>query len=121
MNAIRGAIIAVISSLFISMLFAYIFRFPIPMGGLVGPVGGINPYGINVFEQMQAVFFAWVFYGAFGGFIVVPAFGAIAGFIVGRKRAGSENKNRLIMLWSTVASGIPVLFLSTLDYIIGPW
>jgi small neutral amino acid transporter SnatA (MarC family) len=76
---------------------------------------------MNVVEVLDSVVVAWVFYGVLGDFIVIPVFGAIAGFIAGRKNANSENKNRMIVLWSIVASGIPVLFLSTLDYIIFPW
>ena len=33
MNALKGAVIAVTSSLLVAVLFAYLFRVPIPMAG----------------------------------------------------------------------------------------
>lgn len=90
------------------------------MVGMVGPLGHLNPYVENVVGIVQSVIIAWLFYGAFGGFIVVPIFGAIAGFIAGRSKANFENKNKMILFCSIVASFIPVFVLSTLDYIIGP-
>lgn len=121
MNALKGAIIAVVSSLFVAILFAYTFRLPIPMAGMLGPLGDLNPYGESVFGIVQSVIIAWLFYGAFGGFVVVAIFGAIAGFVAGRKNANLRNKNSRIVLWSVIASCIPVFFLSTLDYMVGPW
>ena len=121
MDAMKGTIIAVISSLFVAILFAYIFRIPIPMGGMFGPFGEFSSYGLSVVDVIKSVFVAWVFYGRFGGFIIVPIFGAITGGIVGRKYSESSKKNRMIVMWSFIASAIPVFLLSTLDYIIGPW
>ena len=122
MNALKGIVTATISSLLVAILFAYIFRFPIPMGGMLGPLGDLNPYGKPVMQVLRGVSFAWVFYGIVcGGFLIVPTLGAITGSKAGGKYANSEKKNRMIVLWSFIAGGIPVLFLSTLDYIIGAW
>ena len=121
MNALKGAVITVTSSLFVAVLFAYLFRVPIPMGGMMGPLGEISSYSIGVVDVLKSVFVAWVFYGVFGGFIILPIFGAITGVVVGRKYAGSSKANRMIVWWSFIASAIPVFLLSTLDYIIGPW
>ena len=122
MNAIKGAIIAAPSSLLVCILFAYIFRIPIPMGGMIGPFGEFSSYCLSVAYVIRAVFIAWVFYGfVFGGLIIVSIFGAISGTIVGRKYSESTMKNRMIVIWSFIAGAIPVFLLSTLDYIIGPW
>ena len=50
-----------------------------------------------------------------------PYIGAITGKIAGQKYSESSKKNRMIVMWSFIASAIPVFLLSTLDYIIGPW
>lgn len=121
MNAMKGAIIAATSSLIVAILFAYIFRIPIPMGGIIGPLGEISSYGLDVVDVIKSVFVAWVFYGILGGFIIVPIFGAITGVIVGWKYSESSRKNRMIVTWSSIAGATPVFLLSTLDYIIGPW
>ena len=47
MDCIRGPIAALVSSILVAVLFAYTFRIPIPMGGLLGPFGEISPYSMN--------------------------------------------------------------------------
>lgn len=121
MNAVKGVAIAVISSLLVAILFAYTFRIPIPLGGMLGPFGELNPYGLSVVDVMKSVLVAWVFYGVFGGFIIVPLVGAITGVIVGRKYSGASKQNRMIVIWSFFAGTIPVFLLAVLDYVIGPW
>ena len=121
MDTLKGIATAIISSLFIVILFAFIFRIPIPLAGYMGPFGEFNSYGNNVFEAFKSVLVAWVFYGVFGGFILLPILGAVTGNIVGRKYKNSINKNKMIILWVTIVSVIPVFILSILDYIIGPW
>ena len=121
MNALKGVTTALISSLLIAILFAYLFRLPIPMGGYIGPFGEFSTYGIGVIDAVKSVLIAWVFYGMFGGFIILSLCGAITGMLVGRKYSKSNNKNKMIILWSIIISTIPVFVLSILDYIIGPW
>ncbi|MEX2165024.1 MAG: hypothetical protein WD823_12385 [Sulfuricaulis sp.] len=77
---------------------------------------------MSAIEVLQSVFVAWVFYGIFGGLIILVLCGAITGIIIGKKYSGSKhNKNKMIILWSSVISAIPVFLLSVLDFIIGPW
>ena len=121
MNALKGAIVALASSLIVALLFAYLFRIPIPFGGYIGPFGKISTYSMAIADVLKSVLVAWVFYGIFGGFIILPVFGAVTGEYIGRKYAGSKNKNKIILLWSFVVSAIPVFILSILDYLIGPW
>ena len=121
MDALKGAIIALVSSLLLVILFAYLFRIPIPMGGMIGPFGEFSSYDMGVAEVLKSVFVAWVFYGIFGGFIILSSCGAITGVIIGRKYFESNNKNKMIMLWATLISAVLVFVLSILDYIIGPW
>ncbi|MEX2165023.1 MAG: hypothetical protein WD823_12380 [Sulfuricaulis sp.] len=39
LDAVKGAVIAIAASLMIAIVFAYLFRLPIPMGGMIGPFG----------------------------------------------------------------------------------
>lgn len=121
MNMAKGALFALASSLLIALLFAYVFRIPIPMVGYIGPFGIVSSYSISVVEVLISVLLAWVFYGAFGGFIILPLLGAVTGAIVGRIYAESESKNKIILLCSFLMGAIPVFILSILDYLIGPW
>jgi len=121
MDALKGIVTAAVASFFIALLFAYLFRLPIPLGGYIGPFGEFSSYSMGVVGVLQAVFIAWVFYGIFGGFIVLPLCGAITGVVVGRKYSGSDKKNKMNILWTTTITFIPIFILSILDYIIGPW
>jgi len=120
-DELRGAIVALASSLLVAIMFAYVFRIPIPMGGYIGPFGEFGIYGMALVDVLKSVFVAWVFYGIFGGFIILPTCGAITGALVGHKYSKSKNKNKMIVLWAIVISTIPVFILSILDYLIGPW
>ena len=121
MDSLKGAITAVPSSFLWAILFAYLFRIPIPMGGYIDPFGEVSTYGIGIFDVVKAVSVAWLFYGVLGGFIILSAVGAIAGVLSGSIYSKSNTKNRMVLVWSCVASAIPVFVLSILDYIIGPW
>jgi hypothetical protein len=121
MDALKGATVALVSSLLASIVLAYLFRIPIPMEGMIGPFGEFSTYTMTISDVLMAVFSAWIFYGMFGGFIVLLLCGAVTGLIIGRKYSTSNRKNRMIVLWSSAISTFPVLILSTLDYIMGPW
>lgn len=120
-TCMRGAIAALASSIFVALLFAYSFRIPIPMGGMLGPLGEFSPYSMAFAEVLTSVAVAWLFYGLFGGFVVLPVIGAIAGHLAGRKYSAAKNKNQMVVLWAALAGGIPVFGLSILDFMIGPW
>ncbi len=122
MDILKGTIIAVVASFPVAILFSLLFRLPVPMGGYIGPFGEIGVYDFGAVELFKTVFLAWIFYGMFGGFIILSVFGAITGVIVSRKYPESVAiKNKMIVLWATIISAIPILPLSILDYIIGPW
>ena len=118
MNVLKGIVTAIVSSFFIAILFAFIFRFPIPMGGYIGPLGEFSSFG---FDLVHSVLVAWVFYGVMGGFIILGLCGAVSGALIGRKYAKSNSKNKMIVLGTVLISTIPVFILSILDYIIGQW
>lgn len=121
MDALKGSAVALVSSLLVAFLFAYTFRLPIPLEGMLGPLGEFSPYTMRVEEVAVSVFAAWLLYGISGGFIVLSLVGGLAGRAAGRRYGGARNKNRIVMLYAALASAIPVAGLSVLDYIIGPW
>jgi len=121
MDAIKGSVIAPFSGFLVALVFAYTFRIPIPLGGMLGPLGEFSPYAMSFKDVFISVLGAWVFYGMFGGFLLLPIVGAIGGQYAGRKFRHTRNKNRMIVSYAAIASVIPVAGLSILDYIIGPW
>ena len=120
MNRLKGIAFTAFSSLLIALIFAFIFRLPIPMGGVIGPFGDYSSNG-NILEILTMVIIAWVFYGIFGGFIVIAIFGSIAGHLARKFSGTNKSENMTILKCSFIAGLIPVLFISTLDLIIGPW
>lgn len=117
----KGIVFVIISSLLVSFLFAYIYRFPIPFEGYIGPFSAININGKSMIDVLFSVIMAWAFYVIFGGFIILSLLGAAAGDVVGRIYSSSAKKDKFILIYSFIVSMIPVCFLSILDYIIGPW
>jgi hypothetical protein len=93
-DGIKGAVLALVSTLLVGLLFAYVYRLPIPMGGYIGPYGVISTYGMPFVEVLISVLVAWVFYGVFGGFIIIPVCAATCEYI-GRKYADSKYKNKM--------------------------
>lgn len=109
------AIAACLASLFtfpLAGLIALVFRFPVPFVGYESGIDGVVP-------ALYAVYF----YGVpLGGFSVVAIIGAIAGFAVHKRDLADSSIywKRMIGL-SVCAAGVPLLVLSVLDYLIGPW
>lgn len=68
MDSIRGAIVALTSSILVALLFAYTLAV------------------------------AWLFYGLFGSFMILPVFGAIAGHLASQKCSAARNKNKMAVL-----------------------
>jgi hypothetical protein len=120
MNVLKGITFTVFSSLVSALIFAFIFRLPIPMLGIIGPFGEYDS-GSDIIEIFKMVFLAWVFYGILGGFIILSVFGGLAGHLVGKTTDTLKNTNIKILKYSFIAGLIPVLFISTLDFFIGSW
>ncbi len=121
LDILKGVLTALVTSLLVAVLFAFTFRFPIPLAGMIGPFGSMDGHSFGFFGTVIAVCVAWVVYGFFGGFVVLPLVGGGAGFLAGYFFQGSPRKNRLVILCSAIASVVPVVFLATLDLIAGPW
>ncbi len=121
LNALKGAAFALIFSLLWAVVFAYLFRLPIPFVGYIGPFETVGIYATPVLEALQTILMAWVFYGVLGGFVVAPLLGALTGVAIGARYATSNNKDKRLALWSGLAGVVPVFILSILDFFIGPW
>jgi hypothetical protein len=109
------AIAAGLASLFtfpLAALIALVFRFPVPFVGYESGIDGIKP-------ALYAVYFYGV---SLGGFSIVVILGAIAGFAIHKRgHVDSGIYWRRMFGFSACAAGAPLLVLSVLDYLIGPW
>lgn len=106
-----GAIVALIGLFPMAFLVTLLWRFPMPMGGYES--------GLDAALKSPV---ALVFYGLFGGFVVVPAFGAFAGWMAFRMAGGgSVTARRLSVVYGLSCALIACLILSVLDKIIGAW
>jgi len=110
-SAIYGAIAAFLGLFPAAFLLALFWKFPIPLFGMGSGL-----------EASFATPMAIVFYGIFGGFVLVPglgaAFGVIAFLITRREAARYKPLSIFLGLLCAVASCV---FLITLDKFIGPW
>jgi len=109
-NEKRGAITALIASLPLAMLFTVVYRFPIPFGEY--------SHGI---KYLPVVLVAWIFYGIFGGFIIMAGGGALIGMAIGRRIINDNGRKWMITISAIIYAPCGVAFLSVLDKIIGPW
>lgn len=121
LHALMGATVVLLSSYLVAVLFAYTFRVPIPLAGYYGPFGQFSTYDKAMLDVFSTVLSAWMFYGLFGGFIILIAIGSITGVLVGRNKQASKNRRAIVVLWSVLAGAAPVFLLAVLDYMIGPW
>lgn len=96
-----------ISSFLVAHVFAHRFRFPVPLGGMLGPSGDVYSYDTGALLMIS---FAWLFYGIFGGFVVVPLLGAGVGVAAGKVYSSSGAKEKMIALWAFIAGVVPVFF-----------
>lgn len=120
--SLTGAVSAIVSSLIVSIIFACFFRFPVFLGGYIGPFGEFRINKIDVLELFHSVILTWLIYGLLGGFIVLGLCGMLTGIIIGNIHSDKKtNKHKMIIAYSALISLIPVFVLSILDYIIGPW
>lgn len=107
-------------SLPVAVAFAYTLRVPMPLGATIGPLGDMGSYGVAVFDVLNIVFLAWLFYGITGGFVLLSVVGALAGVTVGRKYSVSARKSRAIVFWAGAASILPVFVMAFFGYVVGP-
>ncbi|MES2521666.1 MAG: hypothetical protein V4617_03125 [Gemmatimonadota bacterium] len=110
-SIMTGSIAALLSMFPVASLLALVWKFPLPMGG----------YAQGVRAALLAPLAA-LFYGLFGGFLVVPALGAASGALAFKLSEGDSGQARKLSIALGVASAVAAgVFLNVLDKIIGPW
>ena len=110
-SVITGAIAALVGMFPAAFFLALFWKFPIPLGGMA-----------SGFEGAVLTPLAVVFYGIFGGFVVVPGLGAIAGTLAFRLAQGDVAKSKKLSIIFGVLCAITAgVFINMLDKIIGPW
>ena len=110
-SIITGAIAALVGMFPVAFLLALVWRFPIPFSAYESGLGG-------AVRSLLAV----VFYGALGGFVLVPGLGAAAGAFAFQLSKGNALKaQKLSITLGVLCAFVGGVFLSVLDKIIGPW
>ncbi len=108
---LRGTALALISAFPAAAITALLYRFPVPFAGYLSGFQAVGPAVIAV-----------IFYGIFGGFVVLALLGAMGGWVAYRIGAPAERQVRLLTYaFSTAAALAGALLLAVLDKIIGPW
>ena len=121
LDALKGIVVTTLGSFVMVIVFAYLLRMPVPFNPYNGPFEQPSIYTLGFLPVVKMLSLAWVFYMAFGGFVILPVLGAVTGILVGNKYTESSRKNSLIVFWAFVVSAIPVFILSVLDWVIGNW
>jgi len=120
--AIKCAMLSIAVSFPIALLMAFSFRFPIPLGGYIGPASEIGINYTEIIDLVKMVTVAWLFYGVLGGFIFLAIGGASASifvtYIVYKKEDHQDCK---VLFPAILVAFFGCGFLAILDYIIGPW
>ena len=110
-SMITGGIAALVSMFPVASLLALIWKFPFPMGGYA-----------HGFQAALMAPLAALFYGLFGGFLVVPALGAISGALAFKLSKGDGSRAKKLSIVFGVACAFAAgVFINVLDKIIGPW
>jgi hypothetical protein len=110
-SIIIGAIAALVGQFPAAFFLALFWKFPFPLAGMA-----------SGFEAAVLTPFAVVFYGFFGGFVVVPGLGAIAGTLAFRLAHGDVAKSKkLSIVFGVLCAIAACVFINLLDKIIGPW
>ena len=118
-NILRNTFAALLGGFVLSVLFGFFYRLPVPFAGIIGPYGEVSSSGF--IATISAVVGAWWFYGfLFGGIILYFLIGSLL-CITTRKRSCNEGYMRKAMVISAALGLIPVIVVSHLDKIIGPW
>ena len=120
--AIKCAMLSITFSFPMSLALALFYRFPIPMGGYIGPASNIGINYSNISDILIMVSIAWVIYGIMGGFIVLAIGGAAASKLAFHESIKTEhNQGKYLVVLAVCVSFLGCGALAILDYIIGPW
>ena len=114
--------LSIIFSYPMALAFALFFRFPVPLGGYIGPASDVGIDYAKFSDIFLAVSVAWVVYGIMGGFVVLGMGGAAASHLAFNKsiNRGYSEKKVLVVLAACV-SFLGCGTLAILDYVIGSW
>jgi hypothetical protein len=85
-SVISGAVAAVIMWFPVAIIVAVVYRFPIPFAGYS-----------SGFSELHYVPLAVIFYGLLGGFLIVPAAGALGGWWSAKRGMEVEGSSRRLV------------------------
>ncbi len=107
---VQGAVFPVLWSFPLAAASAMLYRFPIPLAGYQSGPSAVIPSLVAV-----------GIYGLLGGFPLIAAIGAAAGWIVRAKTPEEQSVTYVMQAISFVIAAVGVMIMANLDYIIGPW
>ncbi len=108
---LRGALWAVVLAFPLAALCALVYRFPVPFSGYESGLAAA-----------PVALMAVVFYGLLGGFPVLLAAGALGGAAMNALASPDVQRvRRLTLASSGLIAALAVIFMATLDKLIGPW
>jgi hypothetical protein len=106
-----GALSAMLLAFPLAALCAIVYRFPVPLAGYLSGIFAV-PY----------VLVGVVFYGILGGFPLLAAAGALAGWAAHQSAQNDPRTvRRLALALGALAALAGVTLLAVLDKLIGPW
>jgi hypothetical protein len=107
----QGALWSFVFAFPAAALLVALFRFPVPFAGYM-----------SGFNAIPAALLAVIFYGIFGGFIVLGTLGAAAGMLAYRlHQPDAQSVRRWTLGLAAVAAVLCAAVLAILDKLIGPW
>ena len=110
-SMITGGIAALVGMFPVASLLALIWKFPLPLGGYA-----------HGFSAALLAPLAAFYYGLFGGFLIVPALGALSGALAFKLSGGDVSNAKKLSIALGVACALAAgIFINILDKIIGPW
>lgn len=90
-QSLKAGLLSVIFSLPMAVIFSFLYRFPAPFIGDIGPYATSSYAHNDAVSQIITIVIAWLLYGIAGGYLVI----AIAGFILSKVLpTGSQNTCR---------------------------
>lgn len=107
----RGGLWAIALAFPLAAICALLYRFPQPMAGYSRGLSAMPP-----------TIFAVIFYGLFGGFVVLYVVGGLGGAAAhANGRPDERLVRRLALAFGGLTALISVVFIAELDTIIGPY
>lgn len=111
-QSLKAGLLAIIFSLPMAVIFSFLYRFPAPFIGDIGPYSTSSYANSDAVSQIITIVIAWLLYGIAGGHLVI----AIAGFTLSKVLpTSSQNTCRQPMLLGLVTALSACILLANIN------